>query len=271
MKKKQEVEKVYDKYAKNYSGAFAPTTFNTSHSALTFANDITWHFIKKYLPRNKSIKILDAGAGDGYWSERLVSLGYRNITLSDLSQEMLNEAKKRFAKTEAKIEYVKSDIANMKEFKTNSFDFVFSQFDPVSYCMEPAKAMRELARVVKKKGYVIASLDTKFRRVSELIEARQIEKVKYLLKNNISYDFVHPQRNLSWEELEKYSKKAGLEVIKIIGAPVFMHRVDERVLEELEKDKKIRKELLKIELENCTNKSLINLAGHLQIVCRKIK
>ncbi|RJQ17048.1 class I SAM-dependent methyltransferase [Candidatus Woesearchaeota archaeon] len=261
------VEEIYDRYAQDYSGDFAPTTFTTSHSAMSFANDITWHFILKYIPKNKSIKILDAGAGDGYWSEKLIKSGYKNIVLSDISQKMLDEAKKRLAKT--KVSYVKADIANMKEFAANSFDFIFSQFDPVSYCMKPAHALKEMMRVAKKNAYIVASLDTKFRRVSELVEAGQIDKAKHLLKTNISYDFVHPQYNLTWEELEEYAKKAKLQVIEIIGAPVFMHRVDEKVLEKLEQDKKIRKQLLKIELENCTNKSLVNFAGHLQIVCKK--
>lgn len=267
--KKQEVEKIYDKYANDYAGDFAPTTFNTSHSALSFANDITRHFILKYIPKNKSITILDAGAGDGYWSEQLVKLGYKNIVLSDLSQKMLDQAKKRFAKTKANIKYVKSDIANMKEFKSNIFEFVFSQFDPVSYCMKPASAMKELARVAKKKAYIVVSLDSKFRRISELIEAGQIDKAKHLLKTNISYDFVHPQYNLTGEDLNSYAQKAKLQVVKIIGAPVFMHRVDEKVLKKLEQNKNLRKKLLKIELENCTNQSLVNFAGHLQIVCQK--
>ncbi len=268
--KKTKVESIYDKYAKDYSGDFAPTTYDTSRSALSFANDITWHFITKYIPKKKTIKILDCGAGDGFWSKKLVRLGYKNIVLSDISQEMLNEAKIKFNKIKNhKCEFIKSDISNMKEFKANSFDFVFSQFDPVSYCMKPAKAMKELARVAKKNAFIVTSLDTKFRRVSELISAGQIKEAKNLLKTNISYDFVHPQYNLTWEELEKFSKKAKLKIIKVIGAPVFMHQVDEKVLEKLEKNKKIRKELLKMELKNCTNRSLVNFSGHLQIVCQK--
>ena len=267
---KSKVESIYDTYAKEYSGDFAPTTFDTSRSALSFANDITWHFITKYIPKNKSIKILDAGAGDGYWSEKLVQLGYKNIVLSDISKEMLEEAKNRFKKIKNhNCEFIKTDISNMKELKSHSFDFVFSQFDPVSYSMKPDKAMKELARVAKKNAYVIASLDTKYRRVSELISAEQIKEAKHLLKTNISYDFIHPQYNLTWEELETYSKQATLKVIELIGAPVFMHQVDEKILKKLEKDPHIRKELLKIELQNCTNKSLINFAGHLQIVCKK--
>lgn len=267
--KKQEVEKVYDKYAKEYSGDFAPSTFDTSRSALNFANDITWHFILKYLPKNKNIKILDAGAGDGFWSEKILKLGYKNITLSDISQGMLDEARKKLEKFKDKISLVKADISKMKIFEDNRFDFIFSQYDPVSYSMKPKEAMKELSRIAKKGAYVVVCLDTKFRRVPELIEAGQIDKAKELLKTNISYDFVHPQYNLTWEELSSYFGNAELEVIKVIGAPIFMHQVKEEIREKLERNIRIRKELLRIELENCTNKSLINFAGHLQMVGRK--
>jgi ubiquinone/menaquinone biosynthesis C-methylase UbiE len=182
---------------------------------------------------------------------------------------MLEEAKKKLKIFEDKLSFVKADISKMNIFKDNSFDFVFSQYDPVSYSMKPKDAMKELARVAKKGAYVVVCLDTKFRRVSELIEAKQIDKAKELLKTNISYDFVHPQYNLTWEELASYFEKAGLDVIEVIGAPVFMHQVKDEIREKLEEDPKIRKELLKIELENCTNKSLINFAGHLQMVGRK--
>ena len=62
---------------------------------------------------------------------------------------------------------------------------------------------------------------------------------------------------------------AGLEVIEVVGAPVFMHQVKEKVLRRIEKDRKLRGELLRIELQNCTNKTLVNFAGHLQIIGRK--
>lgn len=109
---------------------------------------------------------MDAGGGDGFWAQRLVELGYKNIVLTDISQGMLDEAAKRFAQLnmEHDVKLVKSDITDMKEFETACFDFVFSQYDAVSYCLKPAKATKELARVAKKDAYVIVSLDTKFRR-----------------------------------------------------------------------------------------------------------
>jgi len=269
---KTKVEETFDKYAKGYSSnAFAPARYDTSRSAMSFADDITWHFITKYLPKRKSITILDAGGGDGYWAQKLVELCYKNIVIADISQGMLNEAAKRFAKlkTRQNVAFVKSDIANMKEFKTAQFHFVFSQYDAVSLCMKPAEAIRELGRVAKKGAYIVASLDSKFRRVPELIEAGKIREAEQLLKTNISYDYDFPQHNLAHEELTKYFTKAGLTVVEVIGAPVFMHQVDEPILQKLEADPKTRNRLLKMELAHCTDKSLVNFAGHLQIVGRK--
>jgi len=269
---KSVVEKVYDKYAKGYSsGKFPPEAYENARTAMSFADDITWHFFKKYVPKDKKIKILEAGAGDGFWAEQFVELGYRNIVLSDISQGMLEEAKKRFSKWRKKhdAQFIKSDICDMKQFKTNSFDYVFSQYDAVSYSMNPRKAMMELARVARRGAHVIVCLDTKFRRVPELIEALQIGKARQLLRTNISHDFGHPQYNLTWEELADYYEKAGLDVIEVIGAPVFVHQIREDILEKLEKDIRVRNRILEIELAHCTNRSLVNFAGHLQMVGRK--
>lgn len=269
---KKKVEEIFDKYAKGYSsGAFAPSKYDTVRCAMSFADDITWHFLTKYISKRKSAKILDAGGGDGFWTQKLVEIGYKNIVIMDISQGMLDEGVKRFAKLkiEHKVTFVKSDITNMKEFETAYFDFVFSQYDAVSLCLKPAKAMQELARVAKKGAYIIVSLDTKFRRVPELIEAGQIDEAEKLLNTNISYDFDFPQYNLTWEELSEYFVRAGLTVLEVIGAPVFMHQVDERILKKLEANYRIRNRLLQIELANCTNRSLVNFAGHLQMVGQK--
>ena len=74
---------------------------------------------------------------------------------------------------------------------------------------------------------------------------------------------------------------AGLEVVEIVGAPVFMNRVSSLVLNGkkvaepntweggLASVPKIMKELIEMELEYCTDRSLINLAGHIQIIGKK--
>lgn len=271
MKKKKEVEEFFDKYAEVYSSSGYPSPNINARAAMGFADDITWHFMLKYIPKQKDAKILDAGTGDGYWTQKLIELGYKNIMLLDISEDILNEARKRILnlKIEHNAEYIKLDIADMKEIQPDVFDYVFSQYDAVSYCTKPRQAMKELARVAKRNAYVIVSLDTKFRRVSEYIEAGWLKEAKKLLDTNITNEFDFPQYNFTWEELAQFYEEAGLKVIEVVGAPVFMHQIKGEILAKLESDPKIRSELLKIELENCTNKSLVNFAGHLQMIGKK--
>ncbi len=274
--RKSGVEEYYDRHARSYSsrGGFSPDDIG---NGLYFADQITWHFLKKYAPRRKSSLILDAGAGTGDWALLFAKLGYRNIVLADISQGMLDEAKRKFAILEnMAVSFVKSDISNLKEFRTGMFDFVFSQYDAVSLCLKPRAAVNALARVAKKGAYVIASMDTKFARVPRLIEKGKLNEAVKLLKTNIARDAwdewndqKYPSRPLTWEELAEYFEQAGLEVQEVIGAEVFTNHVRQRVLNRLKADPKVRKALLRIELDNCTNKSLVNMAGHLQMVGRK--
>ena len=272
---KSKVERYYDKHASQYSpGEFSPSNLAGD---LYFADMITWHFFRKYVPKSKSCLILEAGAGTGDWAIQFAKLGYKNFVLADISQGMLKQAERKFAKLDGKVNvrYVKADIADMKTLDSNMFDYVFSQYDAVSFSLRPQEAMRELARVAKRHAYVIVTVDTKYRRVHKLIEARRLKEAAQVLKSNISYeyddwhDFRFPSYNLTWEELTKYFEKAGLEVVEVIGAPVFMHHVNRRVQKRLRMNPKTRASLLRIELENCTNRSLANLAGHLQMVGRK--
>ncbi len=273
---KSKVEEYYNRHAGSYSprGGFSPDDIR---NGLYFADQITWHFLKKYAPRRKSSLILDAGAGTGDWALLFAKLGYRNIVLADISQGMLDEAKRKFAILEnMAVSFVKSDISNLKEFRTGMFDFVFSQGDPVSLCLKPRAAVKALARVAKEGAHVIVMMDTKFARVPRLIEKGKLNEAIKLLKTNIARDAWdewddqnYPSHPLTWEELAEYFEQAGLEVVEVIGAEVFTNHVRKRVLNRLKADPKVRKALLRIELENCTNKSLINMAGHLQMVGRK--
>ena len=268
---KSKVEKIYDQYALEYAGDFAPTSFKGARVAMEFADEITWRFIMKYLPRRKTARILDAGCGDGFWSEKLVKKGYTDITMADLSEKMLVQAEKRFAGLDAagSLRFIKSDISNMNEFEDGEFDFVFSQYDPVGYCMKPKQALGELARVAGRGAFISVMVDTKFRRVPELIGAGQVKEAKRLLRTGISNDYFHPQVNFTWESLSECFIGAGLEIKDVVGAPVFMHQVDDKARLRLWKNRKMRAKLMEIELDNCTDRSLINFAGHVQVIGKK--
>ena len=266
---KSRVELFYDKHASRYS----PPDFSPSNPKFEFyfANAVTWHFLRKYAPKQKSCLILEAGAGTGDWDVEFAKLGYKNFVLVDISQGMLNKAEKKFSKLTKRVNvrFVKANITDMRGLESNTFDYVFSQYDAVSYCLQPQKAMIELARVAKRHAYVVVTVDTKYRRIPAFIESGRLKEAAQLLKSNISYGQGFPRYNLTWEELAKDFEQAGLEVVEVIGAPVFMDHVNKRVEKRLRMDPRTRATLLRMELANCTNRSLVNLAGHLQMVGRK--
>ncbi|MHA1796500.1 MAG: class I SAM-dependent methyltransferase [Promethearchaeota archaeon] len=274
---RSKVEKLYVKYADDYNSEFIKPTFNTFRSALSFCNDIHIYYLKKYLTqKEKNIKIADIGGGDGMWSEFLLNYGFSHITLTDISQNMLEIAKKRLNSIIkpkniplSHLNFIKADICAMPQIPSNKFDVTISLYDPVSYSLQPKQAVQELSRITKSGGLIFISLDTKYRRVPELIEAGQLDKVEELLQTSISYDFQHPQYNVVWEEMEAIFRAVGVQVLEFIGAPVFVHQVKPKILRELEKQSNIRDRLLEIELEYGTNRSLINNAGHLICIGRK--
>lgn len=274
---RKEIASLYDKYANTYNEDFINPTFHTGRAALSFCNDLTWHYLQKYLPPNKDARLADIGGGDGFWMEKILSMGYFNCAITDISQKMLEHAHQRLnpyitsiSQKRGKLDFIKADICEMAALSTNSFDYVFSLFDPVSYSLDPGKAVAELARITKPQSFVVVSLDTKFRRVPELIEAGQIEAAQYLLESNLSFDFQHPQYNLTWEELAEFFQAAGLKVIEMVGAPVFVHQVNPKILQKLEQDPYIRQNLLEMELDYCNEPSLLNNAGHLLFVGQKL-
>jgi len=64
---------------------------------------------------DKNAKVIDVGAGDSRLVDNLIDLGFRNITVLDISSNALERSKKRLGKKADSIKWVVSDIG---EFET---------------------------------------------------------------------------------------------------------------------------------------------------------
>ncbi len=92
-------------------------------------NEVSWtqeipqtsiDFIKSFdLPKNA--EIIDVGGGESKFIDYLLSKGYENITVLDISKNAIEKAKKRIGVNSDKVKWVVSDI---NEFiPNNKFDF----------------------------------------------------------------------------------------------------------------------------------------------------
>jgi len=85
-------------------------------------NDVSWtqevpqtslDFINSF-NLSKTAKIIDIGGGDSKLVDCLLSQGYENITVLDISAKALNKAKKRLGPQAHKVNWVVSDITKFK-------------------------------------------------------------------------------------------------------------------------------------------------------------
>ncbi len=92
-------------------------------------NEVSWtqeipqtsiDFIKSFdLPKNS--EIIDVGGGESKFIDYLLSKGYENITVLDISKNAIEKAKKRIGVNSDKVKWV---VADINEFiPNNKFDF----------------------------------------------------------------------------------------------------------------------------------------------------
>ena len=106
---------------------------------------------------DKNAKIIDVGAGVSRLIDHLLALGFRNMTVLDISSNALNESKKRLGDKAKNIEWIVSDV---REFKTkDKYDLWHDR--AVLHFLTEEKDIRkyvELVRTyVKPNGYIIVS------------------------------------------------------------------------------------------------------------------
>ena len=128
-----------------------------------------WIFEQLQLKNNMSI--LETGCGDGaLWQNHELPDGI-TVTLSDISGGMLRDAKSRIGKDRKQFTYLTCDCQKLP-FQDASFDLVIANH-VLFYCADITKACREIARVLKTGGCLIAATYGKehMKEISELMSA----------------------------------------------------------------------------------------------------
>ncbi len=106
---------------------------------------------EKYVPT--SARVLDAGAGTGLVGKALKQKGYGTIVAMDLSEGMLEEARK----TGAYESYDQMVMGETLGYETNSFDAAIC-VGVFTVGHVPANGLDDLVRVVKPGGHIVYSL-----------------------------------------------------------------------------------------------------------------
>ncbi|KPL03176.1 MAG: hypothetical protein AMJ90_03860 [candidate division Zixibacteria bacterium SM23_73_2] len=229
-------------------------------------NYVDWELLKKYLPKNKDAKILDAAGGTGRITLPLAKMGY-SVTLCDISPAMLNVAKEKMKREGMldKVEISECDVQKL-DFPDESFDFVL--------CWDGMfEAAKELIRVIKKKGKVSIFLMNKCgAAISQFRE--NPDSALTLLKSESAYIHHDEEKHkaLSPEEAKEYFEKEGVKVFEIYAVCGMLDflSIPEEVLKSIEWDEKFFKQTTEILLRLSKEPSVKGLSRHLVLYGEKI-
>jgi len=237
-----------------------------------FYHDLSWSHMKPHLPRDLSVEAHDAGCGTGLFGLRLLKAGFR-VLFSDTSPKMLNAARRKVeaAGYADRAEFARIDVARMESLRDGRFGFFCAQGDPVSLCDDPAGAIRETARILAPGGTAVLSVDNRAAGYEHFLEKGDARGLLRFHKDGVltwlaeKHSERFPFHTFEPEQIEEMSRRAGFEVVSIVGKCVLPLRKYADLLD----DRDMAKQIIKVEKKLSARPTYLGRASHLQVTLRK--
>jgi SAM-dependent methyltransferase len=238
-----------------------------------FYRDVSWRHLKPFLPSARPSWAADLGCGTGWFGTRLLKSGFHVLFL-DPSGAMVEKARESAARESARGLETRFEQAGMEEMsaiESGLLDFATAQGDPLSFCEEPARALAELARIVKPGGAVVLSVDSRVAGVRSLLDERTPDAALELARSGRTKwrgdrsDERFGMKMFELDELTSLLARAGFEPLSTIAKTCLVQRANEAWLDDPER----ARELLAAEERVHGKPEYFGLAGHLQVAARR--
>ncbi|MGD0139598.1 MAG: methyltransferase domain-containing protein [Tepidisphaeraceae bacterium] len=164
-----------------------------------------------------------------------------------------------------------ADIVDLSAVEPNRFDLVLAMGDPLSICTDPPRAAREMWRICKPGGVVIATADNKLAALDYYMGKGDIGALESFLKTGKTQWLTADERErfelttFTPAELQRLFERSGFEVVKLTGKTILPVRAFKQLLN----DESAFERLLRAEIELAKDSTAAARAGHLEITARK--
>lgn len=239
-----------------------------------FHDELTWRAVKPHVPRDQSAACLDLGCGTGKWGLKLLKTGLAT-TFVDHAASMVEQARRKAEEMgpakEKKATFLAADIVDMPAVPSDHFSLTLAMGDPLSICSDPFRAAKEMYRVSKAGGVVIATADNKLAALDHYVERGNLDALEEFVRSSRTQWLTQDERErfelttFTPASLRKLFEKAGFEVLDVIGKTIIPVRDNKHLLTYPNAVER----LLKLESELAKDPAAAARAGHLQITARK--
>ncbi len=264
-RKKKAVEKYHDRVANVYDHSYMDEYWQW-HDA------ITWEHIKSFLPDDQRAPVVDLGCGTGKWAAKLAKSGF-NVTCVDISHAMIEQSRHKFKDMKDQATFVQADLCDMSMIDADQFALAVAMGDPIGCTSNPAKALKEIRRILTDDGVLVATFDNKFSAFDYYLYKGDAREMSNFLRKGRTR-WITRDREEQFEiftytpaELTKLFEHAGFEVLDMIGKTVLPMRKYRHLLEESED----RRAWMKVEKGLCRDLAAIGRASHLQIAAKCVR
>lgn len=238
-----------------------------------FHDELTWRTVKAHLPRDLASPCLDLGCGTGKWGLKLLKSGLAT-TFLDHAPAMIDQTRLKVEALGPKAKHATllvADIIDLSGLPADHFALTLAMGDPLSICTDPPRATRQMLRVCRPGGIVIATADSKLAALDHFFESGDMEALEQFVRSGRTRwltDEAREQFELSMftpEALRRMFEKAGFEVLSLAGKTILPIRKYKHLLEK----PGAMDRLLRLEQELAKDPSAAARASHLQIIARK--
>lgn len=152
--KKQDFEAFFKQHSQNVD----------SSNKLGFwklTDDILLTYLLEEMPDRDNVTLVDFGGGTGRWLLRLDKyFSNSRFIIVDLSEDMLAKAKSKLDSGEYtnSVELIHSDISSAPKLSDQFADYIISTYNPLSFVLEPQKAVNEAFRILKSGGKALITV-----------------------------------------------------------------------------------------------------------------
>ena len=227
---------------------------------------ILWRDFIESVPHIETggLSILDAGAGQGNFALKLAQKNHQ-LTLCDVSENMLDDAKQNFAKhnLDKDTKFIHGSVQELIAQSEQQYDVVL--FHAVlEWLVEPEKTLKQLLSLIRPTGYLSLMF---YSRTGLIYQNLSRGNFDYVLHDTLAGEgkSLTPTNPQDPFVVQQWLEDAGLTILNKSGVRVFYDALSR------ERRKDINEaQLYELEKEYSRKEPYCSLARYVHILCKKL-